>query len=152
MGKPATSTLQMVGVLPTMLQGRRRGSIVERFGRLYNHAYSTRLFNLHLPCNLIWQHKREHSEVYRAPRFSQASVDGPVEMRLSSTCPPCNLCSQAYAKVVYIKVDHVNLKNVYGQVEAAGLYLRGYLVPCRMRKAQVYGTGCVQIVVLHIDL
>nr|OQO27333.1 hypothetical protein B0A51_07587 [Rachicladosporium sp. CCFEE 5018]OQO30178.1 hypothetical protein B0A51_03522 [Rachicladosporium sp. CCFEE 5018] len=125
--------------------------IAERFGRSYEHQYVAGLFEAHLPYDLLWQHKGERSEIYRAPTWSWASIDGPINMRWTNRCPPCDLCCQVYAEVLAVHVDLVDPQNAYGQLKSAELSLRGYLIPCGIRKADVYsGTGLSQTIALHI--
>ncbi|KAK6431817.1 hypothetical protein LTR95_012015 [Oleoguttula sp. CCFEE 5521] len=125
--------------------------IAERFGRSYEHQYVAGVFEAHLPYDLLWQHKGERSETDRAPTWSWASIDGPINMRWTNRCPPCDLCCQVYAEVLAVHVDLVDPQNVYGQLKSAELSLRGYLIPCGICKVDVYsGTGLSQTVVLHI--
>ncbi|OQO03993.1 hypothetical protein B0A48_10636 [Cryoendolithus antarcticus] len=124
--------------------------IAENFGRSFSHEYVAGLFQQHLPYDLVWRHRGERSESYRAPTWSWASIDGPIDMRFTNRCPPCNLCCQAYTEVLAVHVDLVDPLNVYGQLKSAELCLRGYVIPCGIRKLDVYGTGRSQPIVLAI--
>ncbi|CAO2649674.1 Nn.00g009660.m01.CDS01 [Neocucurbitaria sp. VM-36] len=126
--------------------------IAERFGQLYNHQYCAGLFRQHLPFDLLWQNKGERADTFRAPSWSWANIDGPVEMRAFSECPFCDQCCDPIANVKDVRIALVDLNNTYGQVKYAELTLEGYLFPCSIEPATQAGTGLRQKFAIHTNL
>ncbi|KAJ4363895.1 hypothetical protein N0V83_009347 [Neocucurbitaria cava] len=125
--------------------------IAERFGQLYNHQYCAGFFRQHLPFDLLWQNKGERAETFRAPSWSWASIDGPVEMRAFGECPFCDRCCDQLAHVKDVVVELVDSNNAYGQLKHADLTLTGYLFPCSIEPIPQAGTGLRQKLAVHTN-
>lgn len=125
--------------------------IAERFGRSFNHNYVAGFFRQHLPFDLLWQNKGERSEVYRAPSWSWASIDGGVHFSVED-CPYCDVCCNSFATVKGAVAELVNSKNVYGAITSAELVLTSYLFPCTIQAAATGGTGLRQKMAMYPHL
>nr|OQO25279.1 hypothetical protein B0A51_08842 [Rachicladosporium sp. CCFEE 5018] len=125
--------------------------IAERFGRAYDHRYAAGLFQVHLPYDLLWRHRGERAVTWRAPTWSWASIDGAIEMSPAAGGTSYDANCQTYTEVRSVHVDLVDPQNVYGQLRSAKIYLRGYVIPCGIAKAESYGTGRLQPIALAID-
>jgi hypothetical protein len=122
--------------------------IAEKFGKHFDHQYVAGLFRQHLPFDLLWQNKGERSEIYRAPTWSWASIDGGVQFA-AGDCPYCDECCQRFATVKDARAALAHENSIYGPVKSAELVLKGYLFPCRIQPASTPGTGLRQKMTIY---
>ena len=122
--------------------------VAERFGGYYDDQYIAGSFLQHLPFDLLWQNKGERSEIYRAPSWSWASIDGQVQFAIGD-CPYCDECCNRFATVKDTLVELVNENIIYGPVKKAELLLNSYLLPCWIKPVAKAGTGLRQNVAIY---
>ncbi|KAJ4217214.1 hypothetical protein NW759_009161 [Fusarium solani] len=105
--------------------------VAARISRLTNDDYVAEFFKSQLPHGLLWSGRRWGGEFrrfrhqYRAPSWSWASTDGPVDfLEPCSSFMGCHKDVEC-AQVLETRVDLVNESDPFGQIRFASIKLSG---------------------------
>lgn len=110
-------------------------SIAKQYTSCLGDEYCAGIFRTTLPLSLLWlksqwESSTRRAEMYRAPSWSWASMDGRVENIMNYPDKPTLL-----ATVEDVRVDLVDPTNQYGQVKSASLTLTAPLVSLQELKS-----------------